>query len=466
MSDNTKKRLFDHKFDIVALILISLLFGYFWLFCDVVRCGDSFQYENQFPMREPVYSLLLQLLQIFPEDTYLGLLGCIQNTLAIGCTYFAYSMVCRLLEFKTLFRIGTLTVLLAPHILTPLSSKTHLVLTNTVMTEGIAVSLYYVWFTLLLIILKDKYIEKNERIIIYSVSLILALVLAMTRGQMLLCMVIWLIVVLFRTITDKEIAIKSKMFRITGFAGIVIVLLFAKKGLTRLYNQAETGYRVDTVSSNPMLLANIVYVCDEADAEFVAEDDMRETIAHIISEVKSERLSVSDAQGGLVDRARFHESVHETINFDIIDPAMRELIKKRYGTDESRFLELMIIEDQLCKDASKQLLGGVLGKYLKNYLVIASLGFIRSIAVEKSILWLFAVIMYLTAIAMITYLIKREGFSYPVSVMMLVLITICGTVLGTSIVIQCITRYMIYNFPFFYIACMGMLCSVKKLIKS
>ncbi len=466
MSDNTKKRLFDHKFDIAALISISLLFGYFMLFCDVVRCGDSFQYENQFPMREPVYSLLLQLLQYFPEDTYLGLLGCIQNIMAIGCTYFAYIMVCRLFEFKNLFRIGTLTVLLAPHILTPLSSKTHLILTNTVMTEGITVSLYYVWFTLLLIILKDQYIEKSKRIIIYAVSLILSLVLAMTRGQMMLCMVIWFVVVVFKVLTNKEIMLKSKIIRITGFTGILIILFFAKSGLTRLYNLAETGYRVDTVSSNPMLLANIVYVCDEADAKFVAEDDMRETIANIIFKVKSEKLSVSDVQGGLVVRARFHEAGHETINFDIIDPAMRELIKKRYGTDESRFSELMIIEDQLCKDASKQLLGGVLGKYLKNYLVIASLGFIRSIAVEKSVMWLFALIMYLTAIAMMTYLIKKEGVSYSVSVMMLVFITICGTVLGTSIVIQCITRYMIYNFPFFYIAGMGMLCSGKKLIKS
>ena len=108
-----------------------------------------------------------------------------------------------------------------------------------------------------------------------------------------------------------------------------------------------------------MLLANIVYVCDEADAEFVAEDDMRETIANIISKVKSEKLSVSDIQGGLVARARFHEAGHETINFDIIDPSMRELIKMRYGTDESKYPELMIIEDQLCKEASKQLLGGV-----------------------------------------------------------------------------------------------------------
>ena len=337
MSDNTKKRLFEHKFDIVSFIFISLLFGYFMLFCHVVRCGDSFQYENQFPMREPVYSLLLQLLQYFPEDTYLGMLGCIQNILAICCTYFAYIMVCRLFEFKNLFRIGTLTVLLAPHILTPLSSKTHLILTNTVMTEGIAVSLYYVWFTLLLLILKDQYIEKSKRIIIYAVSLILSLVLAMTRGQMMLCMVIWLVVVVFKVLTNKEIMLKSKIIRITGFTGILIILFFAKSGLTRLYNLAETGYRVDTVSSNPMLLANIVYVCDEADAKFVAEEDMRETIANIIFKVKSEKLSVSDVQGGLVARARFHEAGHETINFDIIDPAMRELIKKRYGTDESRF---------------------------------------------------------------------------------------------------------------------------------
>ena len=117
MSDNTKKRLFDHKFDIVAFILIAGIFIYFMIFNEVVDCGDSFQYANQLPMREPVYSLLIQLFQTVSGEAYRIPLGIFQNILAIICIYWTYRRISRIYDFRSLFRIATLALLLAPHII-------------------------------------------------------------------------------------------------------------------------------------------------------------------------------------------------------------------------------------------------------------------------------------------------------------------------------------------------------------
>jgi len=244
---------------------------------------------------------------------------------------------------------------------------------------------------------------------------------------------------------------------------IAFLVMFGMRSvLTKAYNLAESGYYVKTVSSGPMLLANIAYVCNEDDSEFIEEEDLRESFKRIVREIEQEELSYSYAEGGIIDRARFHEAGHEAINFDHVDPAIREVITNRYGIDESDYLGLMIKEDELCGYISKQLLPNILPKYLRNYLIIASMGYVRSIAVEKSILPIYALIMYIGVIGYCIYHIKKRGFDESVQTMMLVLIVISGTVLGTSLVIQCITRYMIYNFPFFYIAVMAMIKNVKE----
>ena len=144
---------------------------------------------------------------------------------------------------------------------------------------------------------------------------------------------------------------------------------------------------------------------------------------------------------------------------------MRKVIYSKYGLDESEFLKLMIYEDELCKSVSKQLLPHIFAKYFKNYVIISMLGFVRSIAVEKSVLPLYALLMYISVITVSVISLKNNIYSNQVKVMIFVLIMICGNVLGTALVIQCITRYMIYNLPFFYMTLIALLMSYPKVNK-
>ena len=460
--DMKKKRLFEDKCDIAFLLILLGVFGYFALFRDVVWCGDSFQYENQFPMREPVYSLILQVLQVTAGDYYRFALGIVQNALAIICIYWTYKRISKIFEFGLWARTGTFAVLIAPHVLTPLASKTHLILTNTVMTEGITISVYYVWFTVLIGMLCDYYSPGKQYIGAMVKDVILALILSMTRGQMILCPAVWLIVVIYKQCMDKEVSTKIKICR--SFLVIIIlgILVLFRGGATRLYNKLESGYAVTTVSSSPMLLANIAYVSDVTDADFIEDEELREAYREIVTGLKENELTYESAPGGVIDKARFHEAGHEIINFEYIDPAMRKVIMSRYGIDESNYIELMIREDELCAEASKQLFRHVLGRYLRNYMIIAALGFVRSIAVERSIIPIVALLMYVAAIVFSIRLLTGNRNNRSAEMMIFTLIVICGTVLGTSIVIQCITRYMIYNFPFFYISAIAMIDGAGK----
>lgn len=447
---------FDKKIDLIAYALIAILFGYFALFNNTYEYGDSFQYIHQYPMREPVYSLLLQFMQWIAGENYTLPLGYFQNILAIICLSWTYKRISKIYNLNTLFRFGTVCVLLAPHILTPMASVSHLILTNGVMTEGITISMFSVWFTILLGILTDFYdVEKRKLPIILSV--LLALILVLTRGQMAVCLILWLIVVVYKSF-NKDIVtfIKKAIIYVLIFVAAFVI----KSQFTKVYNLLETGYYVDTVSSKPMLLANIVYVCDEDDAKYIKETDLQAAFSTILSNAKKDSLTFDSAQGSIIDYALYHEDCHDVLNFDYIDPEIRKVIYSQKGIDEQTFLALMIEEDSLCGQISKELLPNIAGKYLKNYFYIVSLGFVRTIAVEKFGLSFAAIILYIASIMLTVICFIKDKKNISVISMILVFISICGTVFGTSLMIQCIGRYMIYNFPFFYIINMALLQSL------
>jgi len=452
------KNICKDKLDIVILGCLVAVFGYFFLCNDIVECGDSFQYIHQYPMREPVYSLFLELYQVVFKDYYMKAVGFTQNLLAIICTYWTYRRIRTIMDFKILFSIGTFVVLIAPHLFTPIASVTKLILTNSIMTEGITISLYNIWFAMLVGVIWKYYDDKSKNKVMV-ITFVIGLVLSMTRGQMILCLPVWFLVFAFEKLRNDG-TVKKKIVSLVIYVAVIAVSLMAKTQFTKWYNLAETGYYVNTISSKPMMLANILYVCDESDADYIQDEGIREAFKGVIKDANNRELSIDYAPEGIIGKGLFHESGHEILNFEVIDPAIRVIIKDRTGVDEEQFLYLMILEDEMCNGIIKQLLPNVIGKYFRNYINIATLGFVRSVAVEKSVFPIYALFIYLVAIALTVYGLTQKSLRNNAYTTVLVLVLICGNVLGTSLMIQCITRYMIYNLPFFYIAGMGFISTI------
>ena len=84
--------------------------------------------------------------------------------------------------------------------------------------------------------------------------------------------------------------------------------------------------------------------------------------------------------------------------------------------------------------------------------------------IDRSILPVYALGIYIAAFICVLYLFIKNKQSKSMYFMLLVLLCICGTVFGTSLMIECISRYMIYNLPLFYIAGMAMLEEIYKLL--
>ena len=83
---------------------------------------------------------------------------------------------------------------------------------------------------------------------------------------------------------------------------------------------------------------------------------------------------------------------------------------------------------------------------------MVAMGLVRSVAVIHPVLNWYALIAYMLAIVLMIYVWVQKHDSKAAPFMALVLLMIAGNVTGTSLMLQCISRYMLYNLPLFYLA--------------
>lgn len=443
MADNKKNRFRWDKTDMAAGSILILVFGFFFFFCEVKELSDSFQYLTQSISREPVYSLFMKYSRfLFGENTFRTVVAFLQNALAVAAIFYVQKEIGTMFTWKPIYRIAVVFLLLAPHLMTPLASSTHLILTNSILTEGITFSLYYIWVTALLKALLGKTAGAGNVLFTFFMALFLSLI----RGQMMVAILVWGIVMGYVWLGKKN----YKMILLCVAA--VAMAFFARTYLVRAYNDTQQGFFADTTSSKPMMLANVLYVAEKADAETIEDPVIKALFEEIITKLEQDEKTMKYAKGSLLDYAKFHEDVHDAINFEYASPVIRAYIEKTQGINGSRFAECMIELDKISAQMTKELMPTVAGRFAQNYFIVASLGMIRSIGVEISVIPVFVLAVYLLGIGLALFLWITDKKSKAAHFMLFVLLLICGNVFSSSLMIQCISRYMIYNLPFFYMA--------------
>ena len=447
-------QIFRKKTDYVVFAILAAVFGYFAFFREMMELGDSFQYLNQMVSREPVYALFLKILTGIFGERYGRPLLILQNLLAVVSIYWLYIRLTDLFKLPKLFEWAVVVFLLAPHLITPLAARSGMVITSSVMTEGIAMSLYYIWAGMMLTLLLGRYSQNQKSAVVWSGFL--SFVLSMIRGQFLICIAVWLLVNVFVFLLQKEY--KKILFILLG----ALLLVGGKSYLTKAYHYVESDLFVATSSGPPMMLANVIYLSDIEDGVDIENEYLRNAYENMIRLVDEKQLSIKYGTGGIIEMAQFHEYGHETLNFDIVDPEIEAVVGEVDGVTSADYEYMLVLIDGYASQIIGDVLPNILPEFIKNYFVIAALGFVRSIAVDRWIFPIYALIMYFVAAALSVILLKRDLKSSGAYFMLLTLVLICGNVFGTSIMIECISRYMIYNLPFFYIAGMAMLTELWK----
>lgn len=450
------------KYNLLFLGIFAVFFGFLFVTGEPVYAGDTFQYENQMIMREPVYALLMQFCRfVSPENQY-WLIILFQNILAVAANTIFIAFMRERFRLSVWVSLLFTGILLVPHIMTPFFASTHLVLTNTLMTEGILFSLYPLAFMSLLDMMwSGNPVGKKS-----FGTLILFWLISLIRGQMMVLFVVWFLVAYILAVrkgiavTDKThdrrntFALAENIARqgLLAVLAAVVIAFAARSVMIRVYNYCEQGLFVDTASGKAMSFANVLYVADREDGEAIDDDELRALFYEIYDRADADRMNYKYAPSGILGRAAYHEECHDELNFTYFAESARQFVGEKQGIYADRFQELMIAIDEVAAELSAELMPQVLGRYALNYINVTALGFIRTVAYENTFLAWYTILIYIAAVVLTIVLWRRNPESRAASFMAVVLLTIVGNVCATALMIQCISRYMIYNLPLFYMA--------------
>lgn len=421
-------------------LLPVLFFAALWLLGTTGIYNDSNQYIAMHIHREPLYSFFLWIFRsLFGETKYLDIVRFLQNGLAAFSVIWLAESLKKRFDFGQWMEALVCLILLAPHIITPVFSASGLVLSNGVISEALGLPLFYLFTAQCM-----KMVYTRQRGAALS-SLLLSLFLSLVRGQMMFTILLWLVFAGAVVIVEKKKLAKRLLICV-----VCTALAFGTRTLlVKSYNLVFNGYFINNTFGSVGLLANILYAADEEDAERIADQDARVMFELSYRLAKEQGATYQDAPEGFFNRAAHLEKWHDAIKFEMIEEPWRQLHDREGFID---YIPENVESDRIAATIVKSLLPAVLGRWLYDYLALACYGLIRSIAVVHPLLNWYALTAYLAYIVLAALAWRKNHNSNAVWLAAFSLLAVLANVFATSMIIMCLSRYVFYGLPLFYVS--------------
>lgn len=421
-------------------LLPVLFFAALWLLGTTGIYNDSNQYIAMHIHREPLYSFFLWIFRsLFGETKYLDIVRFLQNGLAAFSVIWLAESLKKRFDFGQWMEALVCLILLAPHIITPVFSASGLVLSNGVISEALGLPLFYLFTAQCM-----KMVYTRQRGAALS-SLLLSLFLSLVRGQMMFTILLWLVFAGAVVIVEKKKLAKRLLICV-----VCTALAFGTRTLlVKSYNLVFNGYFINNTFGSVGLLANILYAADEEDAERIVDRDARVMFELSYRLAKEQGATYQDAPEGFFNRAAHLEKWHDAIKFEMIEEPWRQLHDREGFID---YIPENVESDRIAATIGKSLLPAVLGRWLYDYLALACYGLIRSIAVVHPLLNWYALTAYLAYIVLAALAWRKNHNSNAVWLAAFSLLAVLANVFATSMIIMCLSRYVIYGLPLFYVS--------------
>lgn len=435
MNRNTKQQLLQNS----IIIFLSMSFYLFFAWHDgVVICEDSPTYISMNITREPLYPLLLEIMRRLIGENYLFAVVVFQSGLA------AIAAVCIPLYFRRKHQMSIWWAMLLAAIpmgcslLCRYAAQRASMYSNSILTEGIACSLFLIFICFLL----DYGISQKYQPLLGAA--ITSFLLISTRKQMYFTLVLLFMIVLYVKIRQNKI-IKGIVWAII----CVMAVVLCNKVFDNAYGYVLRG-AAHTHSGDDRFLATVVlYTSEREDGERIKDDEARELFYEIYDICESKHYLKHSAGSTWKDRVTHFGDSYDRIQIDTMWPIVENYVIEHYSAED---VERESRVDAITKEISCDLLPAVWPKLLSTFVDNLCSGFITTVAKVHPLLIWYTLIIYLAYIGMLFYLGFHRRFAPAFLFAGITLLSICLNVCLVSMVIFCQTRYTIYNMPIFYMS--------------
>lgn len=437
-----------------AILAAALLFYLFFAVYDgAVICVDSPSYIYMDISREPFYPLFLALLRTgFGEsgDFYLTVAAFLQSILAAVAAWSLADFLRKEFRLSALTGFALLALPLATSLLCRFAAQRSSMYSNSILTEGIACSLFLLFARFLL----DYCFHQNKKSLVWAC--VLSFVLISTRKQMYLSLILLVIGLVYAGLRTKKYK-KGALTVICCSAAVLGGSILLDCGYNFVLRDSFSGHSSD----NRFLATMVFYNVERSDAEAIEDPEAKELFEQIYDACEAGGYLKDSAGTGWYQRVTHFAEHYDNIQIDTMWAAIRAHVYENYDGDSSA-LEARV--DALTQEMIDALLPCVRVQlaltFLDNYLY----GLVTTVAQLSPVLVIYSALIYLAYIVLLLWNLKKEGLSRLCVLGIFTLLSIAGNVAVVAALIFPQTRYTIYNMPLFYIS--GLLLLVNVLPKA
>lgn len=432
---------------IVSWCILGGLLAFFLGMLAVYGVGvynDSEQYIAMHIHREPLYPLFLAFFRVVCGERYLFAAAAAQNILTAVSIWVLSAYIASHFGLRLWEELVVVLLQIIPHLMTRYVSALHIFLENSVMSEALCIPLFHFFLYFLLRMLFEK--QRRD----CALGLVFAFLLSLTRGQMMTTILMWMALLMLRTVLRWEKGMRVLVGRLL-LPVVAALLAFGLRGLTvHVYNYAVTGYFMGNTYGKVNTLTNVIYACDREDGQVFEEGSLeRQFFERFYDEADAMGANYKYGGDTFTERADHLEEYHDALKFQVLEA---DLSAYYFGLGEIDYYQQSSMSDEMAGAMLKKLLPVCFGQWFYDYILLCAYGFIRSVAVVHPLINWVALFVYGGIVGLSVRQVRRRGRSDAVWAVGVALLFIAANVCAASMTIMCLSRYMIYGFSFFYTA--------------
>ncbi|MCM1175717.1 MAG: hypothetical protein NC341_11805 [Blautia sp.] len=384
----------------------------------------------------------------------------VQSLLAGISTWYAGYAVKRIKNGSIVLQMATIGFQFAVSLICRFAAVRGSVYTDSVMTEGLGLSLFVLFMTELYL-----YII-TERRSHAAGAMFLSFLLISLRKQMLITIFIMGAVFAWYYVIRSQ-----KLRKFCMLVLLMISVIAAGKLFDRTYNYAVRGEWIEHCHNSMGFLCVLLYSSDaERDSGLFTDETLRTLYLEMMEQAEEQQILYPYAEPGWLSVSSHFADSYDAIGYGIINPVVEGYVRGNFDYPE---VQAALKYDEIC--------GGMVRVLLKQdkmplvWIWACNIwkGFVNSVARASDLLNLYAVAAYLLMGVMALYLIVQKkklrkmerqvqgaaeyrdrieqiGRSLTFAFIVMVGIAVNSMAVGLTIFTQ--PRYMLYSMGFFYTA--------------
>ena len=425
---------------LIRCIVCLIFYASFCFIFGPVLGADSRGYINMIAAREPLYPLILAFFRlIFPGSIYLNAVVLFQNILQAFAVCFCVEFFKKRFELNEAVTVLMYIIHFGVAVMCQFISERGAVYSNMIMTEGITMSLWIIFITLLI-----KAVLDDSKMAYVFVMVVLTLMMAARKQMAVGYIVTMAAVVLCRIGRDNIKKYLTRAVLVAAGLGLSVLLVF---GIMGVYNFALRGKFAKNTRDMNLVLTTTLYVADRDDAKLIDDDAAKALFSETMSILDKNGSNISYAGSGWESLAEHYEYHYDLITIDTTKDLFEEYARNEGYSDE---MEIQAEADRLSGVIVRSLVVDNLGKYVKIYISSVLTGLVNTVAHKSTLLNIYAFVVYVTAIVMIVLCYFKKELRDTSDTALIVTGAILVNVGVTAALIFCQSRYMIYNMALFY----------------